>query len=84
LPGFSQLRVWHIGAADECVHHRLIPSAAELDDQIVDDRREPQLTDEREAKGVCLTVAVQSLTQRDDLMRPEGVKDAGYRLDPDR
>ena len=55
----------------------------ELDDQIVDDRRESRIANERETKGVSLIVAVKSLAQRDDLVRSKRVEDAGYRIEPE-
>ena len=52
LPGFPQLRVWHLAPADESVHHRLVPCATELNDDVVDDGCEPGVADECETHGV--------------------------------
>jgi hypothetical protein len=35
LRGFPQLRIWHVAAANESIHQRLIPRAAELHDNVV-------------------------------------------------
>jgi hypothetical protein len=78
----SEARVWHLASADESIHQRLVSGRAELDDNVVDDRREPGIADQRETYGVCLVVAVYPLAQRDDLMRPKGVKDPRDRIDP--
>jgi hypothetical protein len=75
--------VRHIAPLNKPVHHVLVAGVAELDDQIVDDRREPRITEERETERVCRKAAVASFTQRDDLMRSKGVEDAGDRIDPD-
>jgi hypothetical protein len=71
-------------AANESIHELLVPPAAELDHDIVDDGAESRVANQREAKTVSLDVAVGPFAESHQSMRPEGLDDAADGFDRDR
>jgi hypothetical protein len=80
LPRTAQLRERYILAPDEPIHRLLIPRIAGLDDDIVDERGETRIANQREPEGVPLLVAVRAFVDRHDVVRLEGIEDGRDRL----
>ena len=68
----------HLLAARETIHHRLISTASELDQDVVDGRRKPRVAHQCEAKRVTLFVAVRPFSERHNRMGLERVDNRRY------
>src|SRR5688572_2296738 len=81
LPCESQLLVRHRFAADESIHDGLVCGATGFDDDVVDGSSEARIADQREPELIALLVVVPAFTERDDVVRAEGVDDGGDRFE---